>query len=183
MRIISTKRPEEKSSCVAQFALIVLAPVLMAAGLYVLSVSNNRLGSHERNCCITAVRFNFTSRKYAVDFEKRINTPTHIKYVTIDGQEKKLKSNGHETSRLTNFFRFVPYIQLSISPLVGMDILRTMSGGKFSKIPWLSSIPGRRFRSLYVLDAAMVFPCVAIFTFFHSAKYLPYLSFRIPKHT
>ena len=36
--------------------------------------------------------------------------------------------------------------------------------------------------SVYVFDALPIFPVVALFTYWHPAKYLPYLGFRLPKH-
>jgi hypothetical protein len=34
---------------------------------------------------------------------------------------------------------------------------------------------------LYVFDALPIFPCAALFVYWHPGKYLPYLGFRLPK--
>ena len=50
---------------------------------------------------IMAVRFNFTSKRFAAQFEERI-TNTNEKYVTIDGQDRQLKRNWRAILRVTN---------------------------------------------------------------------------------
>jgi hypothetical protein len=36
--------------------------------------------------------------------------------------------------------------------------------------------------SFYVFDAVPMLPCVALFMYWHPAKFLPYLGFRLPRH-
>ena len=50
---------------------------------------------------VMAVRFNFTSKRFAASFEQRITTSTE-KYVTIDGQARPLKKNWRALLRVTN---------------------------------------------------------------------------------
>jgi hypothetical protein len=50
---------------------------------------------------IMAVRFNFTSKRFAAGFEDRI-TNANEKYVTIDGQDRQLKRSWRAILRVTN---------------------------------------------------------------------------------
>lgn len=34
---------------------------------------------------------------------------------------------------------------------------------------------------MYVFDALVIYPCVALYIYWHPGKYLPYLGFRLPK--
>ena len=34
----------------------------------------------------------------------------------------------------------------------------------------------------YVFDALVIYPCVALFVYWHPGKYLPFLGVRLPKH-
>jgi hypothetical protein len=55
---------------------------------------------------IVAVRFNFTSKRFATSFNERLND-TGEKYCTIDGSEKKLKRNWKAILRVTNLASFL----------------------------------------------------------------------------
>ncbi|RDW65268.1 RTA1 protein-like protein [Coleophoma crateriformis] len=237
LRIWSIKNVTKKPPYVAQFALIVLAPVLMAAGFYVvfgrivyhvvppaerkarvlwvsprfvtpifvtsdviclflqlvgaIKVSSinptDPNASEEANkgrnialigvvlqlvvfgfFCITAARFNFTSRAFLADYEKRINAPTDAKYVQIDDYPKKVKKNWQQ-------------LLLAVNIGCGLILVRTIyrtvdfslgRKGYTEEHEWCA----------YVFDALPILPCVAMFIFIHPGKYLPYLSFRLPKH-
>lgn len=51
---------------------------------------------------IIAVRFNFTSKRFAASFNERLSN-TNEKLVSIDGSEKLLKRNWQALLRVTNF--------------------------------------------------------------------------------
>jgi hypothetical protein len=50
---------------------------------------------------VIAIRFNFTSKRFAVAFEERL-TNINEKYCTIDGGDHKLKKNWEAILRVTN---------------------------------------------------------------------------------
>lgn len=52
---------------------------------------------------VIAVRFNFTSKRFATQFEERLGDTVGEKYCSIDGSEKKLKPNWQAILRVTNF--------------------------------------------------------------------------------
>jgi hypothetical protein len=51
---------------------------------------------------VIAVRFNFTSKRFAAKFEGRITGSLNEKYCTIDGGERKLKRNWPALLRCVN---------------------------------------------------------------------------------
>lgn len=53
--------------------------------------------------CVAAARFNFTSRAFLADFEKRIHAPTDAKYVQIDDYPKKVKKHWQQLLHMVNF--------------------------------------------------------------------------------
>lgn len=52
---------------------------------------------------VIAIRFNFTSKRFAEQFEQRLGDTKGEKYCSIDGSEKKLKPNWRAILRVTNF--------------------------------------------------------------------------------
>lgn len=52
---------------------------------------------------IIALRFNFTSKRFATQFKDRLGDTKGEKYCSIDGSEKKLKPNWQAILRVTNF--------------------------------------------------------------------------------
>ncbi|KAH8808495.1 RTA1 like protein-domain-containing protein [Xylogone sp. PMI_703] len=234
-RSISAKHVDQKNIYVAQFALIVLSPVMMAAANYVIfgRIVFHVVPAHERtlkllwisprfvtpvfvicdilalllqlggallitttsvttsnaasklqkgkNIAITGVviqmacfglfsiiagRFNFTSKRFKNDFNKRV-TDIDGKYSLIDGQHK-LKRNWQALLLCVNLACILITIR-SIYRLVDFELGKT---GYTEKHEWCA----------YVFDALPIFPCVALFTYWHPAKYLPYLGFRLPKY-
>jgi RTA1 like protein len=55
---------------------------------------------------IIAIRFNFTSKRFAASFEERL-TNINEKYCTIDGGNRKLKKNWQAILRVTNIASFL----------------------------------------------------------------------------
>ncbi|KAE8441144.1 hypothetical protein EG329_005827 [Mollisiaceae sp. DMI_Dod_QoI] len=117
---------------------------------------------------IIAVRFNFTSKRFADQFEQRLGETKGQKYCTIDGGAKKLKPNWQAILRVTNFASAMILIR-SIYRMVDFSLGKT---GYTSTHEWC----------IYVFDALVIFPVVALYIYWHPSKYLPYLGFRLPKH-
>ncbi|KAF8867134.1 RTA1 like protein [Acephala macrosclerotiorum] len=118
---------------------------------------------------IIAIRFNFTSKRFAARFEERLATETKgEKYCIIDGEERKLKPNWQAILRVTNITSILILIR-SVYRMVDFSLGRTGYTGTHE---WVE----------YVFDALMIFPVVVLFVHWHPSKYLPYLGFRLPKH-
>jgi RTA1 like protein len=116
---------------------------------------------------IIAVRFNFTSKRFAAGFEERL-TNINEKYCTIDGTDHKLKRNWQAILRVTNIASLCILIR-SVYRMVDFSLGRT---GYTQLHEWC----------LYVFDALVIFPVVVLYIHWHPSKYLPYLGFRLPKH-
>jgi len=116
---------------------------------------------------VMAVRFNFTSKRFAAGFEERI-TNANEKYVTIDGQDRQLKRNWRAILRVTNIASVCILIR-SAYRMVDFSLGR---GGYAETHEWV----------MYVFDAAAILPVVVLYAWWHPGMYLPYLSFRLPKH-
>ncbi|KAF7928671.1 uncharacterized protein EAE98_005727 [Botrytis deweyae] len=242
IRAISSKHVTEKSIYVAQTALIVLSPVLMAAACYIifgriiyhvvpkearttkllwipprfitlifvvcdilalllqligvvritsiditsadaqskLSKGKNiaLAGVAIQMACfglfsIIAIRFNFTSRRFTSEFQRRITLPNDSeskdgKYVMIDRAEKKLKPNWQALLHVVNITCVLILIR-SVFRMVNFALGRT---GYTEEREWC----------VYVFDALPIFPCVALFNYWHPAKYLPHMQWRLPKY-
>jgi hypothetical protein len=69
---------------------------------------------------LIAVRFNFTSKRFAASFDQRL-TDTGEKYCSIDGSDKKLKRNWQAILRVTNLASLL--ILVSLLPLRGRVML------------------------------------------------------------
>ncbi|KAH8663098.1 RTA-like protein [Tricladium varicosporioides] len=128
---------------------------------------------------VIAVRFNFTSKRFASEFEERItlvtvggdvegNNKKGEKYVKIDGGEKILKRNWQSILRVVNVASVCILIR-SVYRMVEFAMGRT---GYPAKHEWM----------VYVFDALVIFPVVVLFIHWHPGKYLPYLGFRLPKN-
>ncbi|TGO80691.1 hypothetical protein BELL_0002g00130 [Botrytis elliptica] len=242
IRAISSKHVAEKSIYVAQTALIVLSPVLMAAACYIifgriiyhvvpkearttkllwipprfitlifvvcdilalllqligvvriisiditsadaqskLSKGKNiaLAGLAIQMACfglfsIIAIRFNLTSRRFTSEFQRRITLPNDSeskdeKYVMIDRAEKKLKPNWQALLHVVNITCVLILIR-SVFRMVDFALGRT---GYTEEHEWC----------VYVFDALPIFPCVALFNYWHPAKYLPHMQWRLPKY-
>ncbi|RDW72350.1 RTA1 domain-containing protein [Aspergillus mulundensis] len=122
---------------------------------------------------VAAIRFNFTSKRFVND------TPALGRMaVDEDGgrqdefamgvQDKPRKSDWPHLLRAVNFATIMILIR-SIYRLVefteGHD-------GYINNHEW----------PFYIFDAVPIFPCVALFVWWHPSLYLPYLGFRLPQH-
>jgi hypothetical protein len=238
VRCLSTQNVSNKTLYVAQFCLIVLAPVLMAAACYVIfgRIFYNVVPKHERTmkllwvpprfltpifvvcdiialfvqlvgaivvtsvnitdsdaqtklnrgknialvglgvqiACfglfsIIAVRFHFTSKRFESDFKARTaGSTTDEKYYFVEDKERRLKTNWPALLLCVNAACILILVR-SIYRVCDFALGKT---GYTAKNEWCA----------YVFDALPIFPCVALFTYWHPARYLPYLGFRMPRH-
>ncbi|KAJ5912110.1 RTA1 like protein-domain-containing protein [Penicillium subrubescens] len=233
-RCISTQNVTDKPVYVLQFALIILAPVLMAACCYVLfsrilflivprqertfrlcwvpprfitplfvgfdvvalflqlvgavmissvdatekdAASKLNRGKHIAQAgvivqllafglfSVAAVRFNFTSKKFTKSIHERYEMFGEDDYI-VDGITKK--KHWPALLRVVNFTTLLILVR-SIYRLVEFTQGVT---GYLNTHEW----------TLYIFDALVIYPCVALFVYWHPGKYLPYLGFRLPKH-
>ncbi|KAH8602675.1 RTA1 like protein-domain-containing protein [Bisporella sp. PMI_857] len=236
IRCLSINKPEERALYVAQFALIILAPVLMAGACYVLfgrivfhivprsqrtlkllwisprwltpifvtadivalifqligavritSINATdpdarkkanqgrtiaQIGVAVQLLCfglftVIAVRFNFTARRFAAQFEQRLANADG-KYCSIDGSERKLKRSWPTILIVTNIATALILIR-SIYRMIDFSLGRT---GYTEMHEWC----------LYVFDALPIFPVLALYIWWHPSHYLPFMNFRLPKH-
>jgi hypothetical protein len=116
---------------------------------------------------IIAVRFNFTSKRFATSFEERL-TNINEKYCTIDGTNHKLKKNWQDILWVTNIASLCILIR-SVYRMVDFSLGRT---GYTQSHEWC----------MYVFDAMVIFPVVVLYVHWYPSKYLPYLGFRLPKY-
>ncbi|KAJ6090484.1 RTA1 like protein-domain-containing protein [Penicillium sp. IBT 16267x] len=232
-RSVSTQHVSEKPIYVLQFALIILAPVLMAACCYVMfgrilflvvpddartfqlcwvppryitpifvgcdivalllqlvgavmisSVSTTDTGGSNKihkgkNIArvgvivqlvafgffsVAAVRFNFTSKKFSRDLSERYESVDEKNY-SIGGIVKK--KHWPALLRVVNLTTLLILVR-SIYRLVEFSSSVT---GYVNTHEW----------TMYVFDALVIYPCVALFIHWHPGKYLPYLGLRLPK--
>ncbi|CAI7672468.1 unnamed protein product [Penicillium pancosmium] len=232
-RCISTQNVTEKSVYVLQFALVILAPVLMAACCYVLfgriiflvvpresrtfklcwvpprfitplfvgfdivalflqlvgavmlsSVSAGDTDAAQKldrgksiaqagviiqlvafgMFSVAAVRFNFTSKRFAKSISERYESSGEKSYI-IDGLVRK--KYWPALLRVVNFTTLLILVR-SVYRLVEFTEGTT---GYLNTHEW----------TLYVFDALVIYPCVALYVYWHPGKYLPYLGFRLPK--
>ncbi|KAJ5215615.1 RTA1 like protein-domain-containing protein [Penicillium cinerascens] len=114
---------------------------------------------------VAAVRFNFTSKRFSKNIHERYESFGEKDYV-IDGVLK----NKHWPAllRVVNLTTILILIR-SIYRLVEFTEGVT---GYVNTHEW----------TLYVFDALVIYPCVALFIYWHPGRYLPYLGFRLPKH-
>jgi hypothetical protein len=84
---VDTKNAKSKINKGKRIAQIGVAVQLLCFGLFT----------------IIAVRFNFTSKRFAAGFQDRLEASSgDEKYCTIDGQSKKLKKNWQALLRVVN---------------------------------------------------------------------------------
>ncbi|KAJ5753446.1 ZIP metal ion transporter [Penicillium nucicola] len=113
---------------------------------------------------VAAVRFNFTSKRFAKSLSDRYEDFGDKEYL-IDGIAK----NKHWPAllRVVNLTTILILVR-SVYRLVEFTEGNT---GYLNTHEW----------PLYVFDALVIYPCVALFVYWHPARYLPYLGFRVPK--
>ncbi|KAJ5666397.1 RTA1 like protein-domain-containing protein [Penicillium maclennaniae] len=114
---------------------------------------------------VAAVRFNFTSKRFSKNIHDRYESFGEKCYV-IDGIVK----NKHWPAllRVVNIVTVLILVR-SIYRLVEFTEGKT---GYINTHEW----------TMYVFDALAIYPCVALFIYWHPGRFLPYLGFRKPKH-
>ncbi|KAL4920930.1 RTA1 like protein-domain-containing protein [Aspergillus aurantiobrunneus] len=233
-RTISTQDTSARTVYVLQFALLILAPVLMAGALYVLFgriiflvvpkeqrtfkicwvpprwvtpifvgfdiaalmlqligavmiTSGNGTSQEDINTfnrgrdlalvgvvvqivafgifTIAAIRFNFTSKAFVKAGNEPLQAQNEFSMVV---QDKPRKSDWQYLLRAVNFSTAMILIR-SVFRLFEFTEGQT---GYINTHEW----------PFYVFDAVPIFPCVALFVWWHSSNYLPYLGLRLPAH-
>ncbi|OQD99741.1 hypothetical protein PENVUL_c061G07704 [Penicillium vulpinum] len=232
-RCVSVKNPLQRDVYVLQFALVILAPVLMAACCYIIfsrilflvvpkeqrtfrlcwvpprwitpifvgfdiialllqlggavmistvevtdkdARKNLNTGKHVAQIgviiqlvafglfAVAAVRFNFTSKRFTRSLDERYENVGEKEY-RIGGTVKH--KNWPALLRVVNFSTILILVR-SVYRLVEFTEGTT---GYLSTHEW----------ALYIFDALFIYPCVALFIYWHPGRYLPYLGFRLPK--
>ncbi|KAJ5604514.1 RTA1 like protein-domain-containing protein [Penicillium lagena] len=113
---------------------------------------------------VAAVRFNFTSKRFDKSLGDRYESVGEKEY-RIDGRTRD--KHWPALLRVVNLTSFLILIR-SIYRLVEFT---TGVTGYINTHEWTQ----------YVFDALAIYPCVALFIYWHPGKYLPYLGFRLPK--
>ncbi|CAI7637645.1 unnamed protein product [Penicillium discolor] len=113
---------------------------------------------------VAAVRFNFTSKRFTGSLSERYENFGEKEYI-IGGVVKD--KNWPTLLRIVNLTTILILVR-SIYRLVEFT---EGTKGYLSTHEW----------PLYVFDALCIYPCVALFVYWHPARYLPYLGFRLPK--
>ncbi|KAJ5805225.1 ZIP metal ion transporter, partial [Penicillium riverlandense] len=107
---------------------------------------------------VAAVRFNFTSKRFNKSLGERYESVGEKEYL-IDGRTRD--KHWPALLRVVNFTSFLILIR-SIYRLVEFTMGVT---GYINTHEWTQ----------YVFDALTIYPCVALFIYWHPGKYLPYL--------
>ncbi|KGO57729.1 RTA-like protein [Penicillium expansum] len=113
---------------------------------------------------VAAVRFNFTSKRFSGSLDERYEHVGEKEYI-IGGIVKD--KNWPALLRVVNLTTILILVR-SIYRLVEFT---EGTKGYLSTNEW----------PLYVFDALCIYPCVALFVYWHPGRYLPYLGFRLPK--
>ncbi|KAG0160688.1 hypothetical protein PDIDSM_8218 [Penicillium digitatum] len=113
---------------------------------------------------VAAVRFNFTSKRFSGSLSER--------YENVG--EKKCIVGGIVKDK--NWPALLRVVNLTTILILVRSIYRLIeftegTKGYLSTNEW----------PLYVFDALCIYPCVALFVYWHPGRYLPYLGFRLPK--
>ncbi|KAJ5808786.1 RTA1 like protein-domain-containing protein [Penicillium riverlandense] len=113
---------------------------------------------------VAAVRFNFTSKRFSKSIHERYESFGEKQYV-IDGIPKD--KHWPALLRVVNLTTLLILVR-SIYRLVEFTQGAT---GYLNSHEW----------AMYVFDALVIYPCVALFVYWHPGRYLPYMGFRTPK--
>ncbi|KAJ5223811.1 RTA1 like protein-domain-containing protein [Penicillium chermesinum] len=113
---------------------------------------------------IAAVRFNFTSKRFTKSLEERYETIGERKYAMGDVLKDK---NWPALLRVVNLSTVLILVR-SVYRLIDFTKGNT---GYINDHEWVQ----------YVFDALVIYPCVALFIYWHPGRYLPYLGFVLPK--
>ncbi|KAL3477754.1 RTA1 like protein-domain-containing protein [Aspergillus californicus] len=118
---------------------------------------------------IAAVRFNFTSKRFLKAAPQPLFSPDQdADGFALQVQDKPRKAEWQYLLRAVNFST----IMILIRSIYRMVEFTEGHGGYINTHEW----------SFYIFDAVPIFPCVALFVWWHPSYYLPYLGFRLPKH-
>ncbi|KAL4935668.1 hypothetical protein BDV06DRAFT_234117 [Aspergillus oleicola] len=117
---------------------------------------------------IAAIRFNFTSKAFV---KPASHEPLHMHGEgdsTVSLQEKPKNENWQHLLRAVNFATIMILIR-SIYRMVEFTEGQT---GYVNTHEW----------TFYVFDSVPIFPCVALFVWWHPSLFLPYMGLRLPVH-
>ncbi|KAL4980442.1 RTA1 like protein-domain-containing protein [Aspergillus desertorum] len=114
-----------------------------------------------------AIRFNFTSKKFIKHTPESLYEEGQDEF-SMTVQDKPRKSDWPHLLRGVNFSTIMILIR-SIYRLVEFT---EGHGGYIDTHEW----------PFYIFDTVPIFPCVALFVWWHPSLYLPYLGFQLPKH-
>ncbi|KAJ5729371.1 RTA1 like protein-domain-containing protein [Penicillium malachiteum] len=113
---------------------------------------------------VAAVRFNFTSKAFSKQLDQRYESVGEKEY-SIGGIVKR--KHWPALLRVVNFATLLILVR-SIYRLVEFS---EGTSGYINTHEW----------TMYVFDTLVIYPCVALFIYWHPGRYLPYLGFRLPK--
>ncbi|KAL4949034.1 RTA1 like protein-domain-containing protein [Aspergillus filifer] len=116
---------------------------------------------------IAAIRFNFTSRAFVKGIHEALPMQGDSD-LTTSLQEKPRNENWQQLLHAVNFSTILILIR-SIYRMVEFTEGRT---GYTNTHEWV----------FYVFDSVPIFPCVALFVWWHPSLYLPYMGLRLPQH-
>ncbi|KAL6237722.1 hypothetical protein BDW75DRAFT_72029 [Aspergillus navahoensis] len=115
---------------------------------------------------VAAIRLNFTSKKFIMHtpepaYEER-------QKFSMAFQDKPRKSDWPHLLRAVNFST----VMILIRSIYRLLEFTEGHDGYINTHEW----------PFYIFDAVPIFPCVALFVWWHPSLYLPYLGFCLPKH-
>ncbi|KAL2822151.1 RTA1 like protein-domain-containing protein [Aspergillus cavernicola] len=116
---------------------------------------------------IAAVRFNFTSKKFLKAAPQPLY-PQDQDDFALQVQDKPRKTEWQSLLRVVN----LSTVMILIRSIYRMVEFTEGHGGYINNHEW----------PFYIFDAVPIFPCVALFVYWHPSLYLPYMGFRLPKH-
>jgi hypothetical protein len=129
---------------------------------------------------VAAVRFNFTSKRFTESLSERYENVGKNEY-KIDGVVK----NKHWPALLRVVNLTTILILVSSSPSAAVQFTDSYQvRSVYRLVEFTEGTTGYLSTHewpLYVFDALVIYPCVALFVYWHPGKYLPYLGFRLPK--
>ncbi|MCJ1283965.1 hypothetical protein MMC26_003296 [Xylographa opegraphella] len=117
---------------------------------------------------IIAIRFHFTSKRFAETFNQRMGGVPRDPYFVAGGQKRKFKRDWETLLWVVNAACVLVLVR-TVYRICDFALGKT---GYIEENEWCA----------YVFDAVPMLPCIALFIYYHPAVYLPYLGFRLPKH-
>ncbi|CAG8918218.1 unnamed protein product [Penicillium salamii] len=113
---------------------------------------------------VAAVRFNFTSKRFTEFVRERYESVSEKEHI-VGGVAKD--KHWPTLLRVVNFTTILILVR-SIYRLVEFTEGTT---GYLNTHEW----------PLYIFDALCIYPCVALFVWWHPSRYMPYMGLRLPK--